>query len=211
MANKKISPVRLARRSVARQHKGRYVILPIDDALDDPDNENEHSDEQLIMMRASVREFGQIEDALIDKNNRLVGGHCLKRALKLECFKTISCKITTLEGARRSAYRVGTNQLARLSHFNPEKLQITAREISEEMGVSFNPFFVGFTKDDWELILTGKDWHGTPLDLDSIPDYDPDSETFLIKIENIKPSDKDTILQRVGRALRGTEYEARAY
>jgi hypothetical protein len=162
-------------------------------------------------MRASVREFGQVEDALVDVNNMLVGGHCLKQALKLEGRKTISCKVTTLEGARRSAYRVGTNQLARLSHFDPERLRLTANEIAGEMGVSFDPSFIGFDQKEWELILTGLDWHGHSIDPNSIPDYDPDQEKFLIKIPDIVAADKETILTKVGRALKGTNYEARVY
>jgi hypothetical protein len=208
---KKNSPAKDARRRVASQLNSQYVTLPIDEVLDDENNENEHSDEQIVMLRASVREFQQVEDVLITADRRLVAGHGIKRAMKLEGFKTISCKVTTLTGARRSAYRVGTNQLARLSHFDPEKLRLSARSISEEMGVAFDPNFIGFDPREWELILTGRDWHGTSIDPAAIPEYDPDSETFLIKIEGVLATDKETVLTRVGRALKGTQYEARVY
>jgi hypothetical protein len=210
-AKKKPSFAEKARKRTARQNKSVYVTLPIDEVIDDPNNENDHTEEQIVMLRASVREFGQIEDVLIDKNQCLVAGHGIKRAMKLEGYKTISCKVTTLEGAKRSAYRVGANQLARLSHFDPTKLRLTASEISQEMGVSFDPNFIGFDSAEWDLILSGQDWHGKSIDPSTISEYDPDAETFLIKIENISAADKEPVLSKVSRALKGTSYEARVY
>jgi hypothetical protein len=207
---KKPSPAKEARRRTSKQ-SGDYIELPIDKVLDDPNNENDHTDEQLVLLRASIREFGQIEDVLISRNNMLVAGHGIKQAMKLEGKKTISCKYTDLDGAKRSAYRVGANQLARLSHFDPTKLRLTAQEISAEMGEEFDPNFIGFGQSEWELILSGQDWHGKSIDPATIGDYDPDKETFLIKIENVTAADKEAVLTRLTRALKGTTYEARAY
>lgn len=207
----KVSKRKQAHRRVARQSASQYVVLPIDEALDDPNNENDHSDEQIVMLRASIRLFGQVEDVLIDRNHMLVAGHGIKRAMKLEGCKTISCKYTDLSGARRSAYRAGANQLARLSTFDPGKLQLTLQEISTEMGTEFDPSAIGFEEAEWRMILAGQNWHGKTIDPDAIPDYSPAQETVLIKIEDVRPSHKKRILGLVNSALEGTEYEARAY
>jgi hypothetical protein len=80
------------------------------------------------------------------------------------------------------------------------------------MGIeAFDPNFIGFDQKEWELILSGKEWHGHAIDPSKIPDYDPDSETFLIKIENVTAADKESVLSRITRVLKGTQYEARAY
>lgn len=200
-----------AHRRVASSHAARYIELPIDEVFEDLDNENDHPDDQIVLLRASVREFGQVEDVLIDRNHKLVAGNGLHRAMKLEGCQTISCKYTDLTGARRSAYRVGTNQLARLSSFNPDKLQLTASAISKEMGVSFDPSFIGFDRAEWEMILSGNDWHGKTIDPDRIPPYDEQSETVLIKIADVQARHKKKILGLVNVALEGTEYVARAY
>lgn len=189
-----------------------YIMLPIEQIKDDPKNENVHTDEQINMLRASIRSFGQPEDVLIDRRNMLISGHGIKRAMLLEGKTEISCKYSNLKGARRDAYRIAANQLARLSYFDPELFETNARAIASEMGKEFDPAFLGLLDAEWQQIASGQQqWQGRTLDPDSIGDYDPNQETFLIKIESVKAADKVTVLARVGRALKGTEYEARAY
>lgn len=188
-----------------------YVVLPIDEVTDDPRNENFHSDGQRILLRASVRLYGQIEDILIDRKKMCIAGHGIKQAMKDEGHTHISCKYSDLKGAKRSAYRVATNQLARLSHFDTALYEANVREISAEMGKDFDPSWLGLETSEWEHLLHGDSWHGKTIDADTIGDYDAGKETFLIKIEGVGASDKEDVLLRITRALKGTSYEARAY
>jgi hypothetical protein len=202
------------KRSAAGAHTERgqrYIELPIDEVKDDPRNENVHTDEQIVLLRASIRLYGQEEDILIDRNNVCIAGHGIKRAMQLEGCKTISCKYSDLKGAKRAAYRIAANQLARLSHFDPRLLEKNARQISKQMGKEFEPSWLGLEPAEWQAILDGHNWKGRSVDPTAIGDYDPEQETFLIKIENVLAADKDSVLQRLSRALKGTSYEARAY
>jgi hypothetical protein len=62
---KSSSQLKDARQRAARQRKSAYVKLAIDEVLDDENNENDHSEEQIVMLRASIREFGQVEERRI--------------------------------------------------------------------------------------------------------------------------------------------------
>lgn len=198
-------------KAATEKSTSQYVTLPIDEVLDDPRNENVHTDAQMIMLRASIRLYGQVEDVLIDRKKMCIAGHGIKQAMKDEGHTHISCKYSDLKGAKRSAYRIATNQLARLSHFDHALYEANAREIAEEMGKAFDPSWLALETSEWEHLLHGDKWHGKTLDESTIGDYDPDQETFLIKIEKVTAADKDDVLARITRALKGTSYEARAY
>jgi hypothetical protein len=190
---------------------GEYVLLPIDEVLDDPGNENVHPPEQIELLRASIRLFGQQEDVLIDRKHVIVAHHGVKLAMKLEGHTHVRCKYSDLKGADRAAYRICANATARQSYFDQEKLLINVGGIREEKGDEFHPEMLGMGAGQFDALMSGSDWGGKTADGESIGDYDPASETFLIKIPNVAARDKDEVLARLARALEGTGYEASAY
>ena len=203
-AHKSIPPTRKARAS--------YVELPITEVKDDPNNENVHTDEQLVMLRASIRMYGQEEDILIDRKHVCIAGHGIKQAMLLEGCKTISCKYSDLKGAKRAGYRIAANQLERLSHFDPLLLERNVRAISKEMGNNFDPELLAMTQAEYDSLFHPQEWKSRlAINPDSIGDYDPADEVHTIKINGVKASDKEGVMTRVVRALRGTGYEAQLY
>lgn len=63
----------------------------------------------------------------------------------------------------------------------------------------------GFAKQEIE-------WQGAPeLDVDAIDDFEDEEAKFVIRIQDVRASEKDEILASIKNALEGTEYEARAY
>lgn len=157
-----------------------YVLLSIDEVLDDPSNENLHPESQIVLLRASIRLYGQQEPILIDRNNMCIAGHGIKQAMKLEGKTDIECKYSNLKGAHRAGYRIAANQLARLSHFDPELLRDNVLAISQQMKVKFDPAFLGFEPGELKQILGENS-----VDLEGLefPEYD---ETAADKVHLIE-------------------------
>lgn len=137
----------------ARARLDNYVVLSIDEVTDDPANENLHPDSQIVLLRASIRLYGQQEPILIDRKKMCIAGHGIKQAMKLEGETHIECKYSDLKGAERAGYRIAANQLGRLSHFDPELLRTNVFAISREMKVSFDPALLGFEPNELKRIL----------------------------------------------------------
>lgn len=190
---------------------GDYVVLPIDEVEDDPQNENFHPESQLILLRASIRLDGQQEPILIDRNNRVIGGHGIKAAMKAEGHHFIECKYSDLKGAARSAYRIRTNQLARLSHFAPDILELNVKAIAKQLGKKFKPEMLALDQHELDHILHRKGWQSRRIDPESIGKYLESDETFILKIEGIRPDDKDPVLEKVSRAVKSFGYEAKVF
>jgi hypothetical protein len=189
---------------------GEYVTLPIDEVLDDPANENVHSPEQMELLRASIRLYGQQEPIIIDRKRVVIAHHGVKLAMRLEGHTHVECRYSELAGADRAGYRIAANATGRQSYFNEELLRANVLGIREEKGDDFHPEMLGFGQEQFAQILNG-DWQGATADLDRIGDYDPARETYLIKIPDVAAADKEEVLSRINQALEGTEYAAQAY
>lgn len=167
---------------------GKVVILPIDEPIDDEKNENVHPPEQHVRLRASIRIYGQQESILIDKNKKIIGGHGIREAMKAEGYTHIRCEYSNLEGAKREGYRIVTNQLARLSHFDPKKLAINIGDIIKSAGAKFNPQWLAMSQAELDKI-SGK------AARDEAPAVDVDKAAKLVKKWKVKNGD----LWRIGR------------
>jgi DNA modification methylase len=141
---------------------GRVVLLGIDEPADDEKNENVHTPEQQLRLRASVRLYGQQESILIDAKKKIIGGHGIREAMKAEGYTHIRCEYSDLKGAKRDAYRIVTNQLARLSHFDPERLAINVADIMERGGDRFDPLWLGMSAHDVAKIRGTEDGPDAP-------------------------------------------------
>jgi hypothetical protein len=82
--------------------------------------------------------------------------------------------------------------------------------LSELDGQGIDMDLTGFSREELEHLLTDE-WGVNPA---ADPgDYDPDAETFTIKIEGVSTLHKDEVLEAVQAAIASTnyEYEAKAY
>ncbi|HEY9282332.1 MAG TPA: hypothetical protein VIP46_02660 [Pyrinomonadaceae bacterium] len=190
---------------------GEYVLLPIDEVLDDPANENVHTEEQIELLRASIRLYGQQEPVIIDRNRVIIAHHGVKLAMKLEGRTHVECRYSDLKGADRAGYRIAANATGRLSFFDDVKLRSNVAGIREEKGDEFHPELLGMGGEQFGALMSGANWGGPTKDQNSIGDYDPNAETYLIKIPNVTAEHKDDVLARIRAALEGTGYEAAAY
>ena len=122
-------------------------------------NARTHSEEQVIQIAASIKEFGFTNPVLIDGENGIIAGHGrLMAAKKLGLEEVPTIELSHLSEAQRKAYILADNKLALNSGWDNDLLAIEFAELklldfdldltgfsSEEIGVD------GFEADEVEM------------------------------------------------------------
>ena len=131
-------------------------------------NARTHSKEQILQLRASLREFGFVNPVIVDKDLNIIAGHGRVIAAKEEGMIEVPCVfVEHLTEAQKRAYILADNRLALNAGWDSEMLSV---ELSELQGVDFDISLLGF--DDAELNkLLG--------DIDGVSDDDLDVDREL--------------------------------
>lgn len=116
-------------------------------------NSRTHSKEQVLQLRASIREFGFINPCLIDKDFNVIAGHGRIMAAKEEGIKEVPCIfVEHLTEAQKRAYIIADNKLAMNAGWDDEMLSI---ELSDLQGEDFDLDLLGFDAADLDKYLNG--------------------------------------------------------
>ena len=116
-------------------------------------NSRTHSKEQVLQLRASLREFGFLNPCLIDKDFNVIAGHGRIMAAKEEGIKEIPCIfIEHLTEAQKRAYIIADNKLAMNAGWDDEMLSI---ELSDLQGADFDLDLLGFDASEIDKLLNG--------------------------------------------------------
>ncbi|MFZ5673140.1 MAG: DNA modification methylase [Pseudomonadota bacterium] len=111
----------------------------------------EHSRFQLEKMRRLLDRFGQVVPILIDKNNTIIDGHLVWKALKDSGAKMIAAiRIDGKSDAEIRALRLGLNRLPQDSRWNSESLKV---ELEELISLSFEMDLTAFDIAEIDAIL----------------------------------------------------------
>ncbi|GFH40246.1 site-specific DNA-methyltransferase [Pseudolactococcus insecticola] len=126
-------------------------------------NSRTHSKEQVLQLRASIREFGFLNPCLIDKEYNVISGHGRITAAKEEGIKEVPCIfIEHLTDAQKRAYIIADNKLAMNASWDEEMLSI---ELSDLQGAEFDLDLLGFDASEIDQLLNG-DAEGQDDDFD---------------------------------------------
>lgn len=107
------------------------ATLKLDQLIENPRNPRNHPEEQLAMLRASIRKFGQPRPVLVRAaNHMLIAGHGLWRAMQAEGKGQIDAILWDVDQKTADGYMVADN---RLSHGAVDDLDRIA-EILREQG-----------------------------------------------------------------------------
>ena len=110
-------------------------------------NARTHSKEQVLQLRASLREFGFVNPVIVDKDLNIIAGHGRIMAAKEEGIAEVPCVFAEhLTDAQKKAYILADNRLALNAGWDAEMLSV---ELSELQGADFDVSLLGF--DDAEL------------------------------------------------------------
>jgi DNA modification methylase len=125
----------------------RFEKVNIDKLVPYARNARTHSKEQILQLRASLREFGFVNPVIVDKDLNIIAGHGRILAAKEEGVKEVPCVFAEhLSEAQKRAYIIADNRLALNAGWDAEMLSV---EISDLQSVDFDISLLGF--DDAEL------------------------------------------------------------
>jgi len=148
----------------------RFEKVNIDKLVPYARNARTHSKEQILQLRASLREFGFVNPVIVDKDLNIIAGHGRIMAAKEEGIAEVPCVFAEhLTEAQKRAYIIADNRLAMNAGWDMEMLSV---EISELQGADFDVSVLGFDEAELSKLMG---------DLEDVKDDDFDVDEELKK------------------------------
>jgi hypothetical protein len=127
----------------------KIINKKIDDLIPYVNNARTHSDNQVLQIAASIKEFGFCNPVLVDGQNGIIAGHgrvMAAQKLGMETVPTI--ELSHLSDTQRKAYILADNRLAELAGWDEELLKLELLDIES---LDFDLSIIGF--DDFDLSI----------------------------------------------------------
>lgn len=127
---------------MSQEQTKKIEYIAINDLIPYVNNARVHSEEQILQIASSIKEFGFNNPVLIDKGNGIIAGHgrvYAARKLGLEEIPVI--RIEHLSKAQKKAFIIADNKIALNASWDHE---ILALEFSELTSENFNVELTGF-------------------------------------------------------------------
>lgn len=126
----------------------RYEKVQIEKLIPYARNARTHSEDQIIKLQSSIREFGFINPVLIDNEFNIIAGHGRVEAAKREQLSELPCLfVEHLSEAQKKAYILADNRLALDAGWDLELLEIEMEELKD---FGFNLELTGFDLSELE-------------------------------------------------------------
>ncbi len=174
----------MQQREVAMNTTKKMELVDIGKLVPYVNNARTHSPEQIMKLRASLREFGFINPVIIDNGYNVLAGHGRIAAAKEEGIKKVPCVFAEhLTEAQRKAYILADNRMAMDAGWDEELLRAEIEALEE---MDYDPMLTGF--DEKELA----DLFGAGDD-DDVEDDDFDLNAALEKATFVERGDIWTV------------------
>ena len=122
----------------------------IDALVENPRNPNQHPEEQLLRLMASLRTNGQYKPVIARRSNRmLIAGHGIRQAAMRLGWTEIRVAFWDVDQVTADRTMLGDNRLGELSKPNQERVAELLREIPEDDWLS-----VGFSDVEAEKLMS---------------------------------------------------------
>ena len=156
----------------------RFEKVNIDSLVPYARNARTHSKEQILQLRASIREFGFVNPVIVDKDLNVIAGHGRILAAKEEGITELPCVFAEhLTEAQKRAYILADNRLTLNAGWDAEMLAV---EIADLQGADFDISLLGFDDAELNKLLGG---------MENVKDDDFDVDAELQKTAVTKPGD----------------------
>jgi DNA modification methylase len=133
----------------------RFEKVAIDKLIPYARNARTHSKEQVLQLRASLREFGFVNPVIVDKELNIIAGHGRILAAKEEGISEVPCVfVEHLTEAQKRAYILADNRLAMNAGWDNDMLSV---ELSDLQGADFDLALLGFDDKELEKLLADGD------------------------------------------------------
>ena len=138
-------------------------------------NSRTHSDDQVLQIASSIKEFGFTNPVLIDGQGGIIAGHGrIMAAQKLKIDEVPTITLSDLSEAQKKAYIIADNKLALNSGWDDELLKIELEQLKE---LDFDLGLIGFSDDELALLMLDED---DPVSSDDKPSNGSLADRFLI-------------------------------
>ena len=129
----------------------RFAKVDINTLIPNARNSRTHSKEQILQLRASLREFGFINPIIVDKDLNIIAGHGRVLAAKAEGVTEVPCVfVEHLTAAQKRAYILADNKLALNAGWDEELLTL---EFGELKDLGFDLELTGFGPDEIDKLF----------------------------------------------------------
>ena len=133
-------------------------------------NARTHSKEQILQLRASLREYGFVNPIIVDKDLNIIAGHGRVAAAKAEGMTEVPCVFAEhLTDAQKRAYILADNRLALNAGWDDEMLSV---ELSDLQASAFDLSLLGFSDAEMNKLMGG---------MENAKDDDFDVDAELLK------------------------------
>ncbi len=141
-------------------YKKTNVLIPY------ANNSRTHSEQQVLQVAASIKEFGFTNPVLIDEDSGIIAGHGrVLAALKLNMDEVPCIILKGLSEAQKKAYIIADNKLALNSGWDEEALKVEFERLKE---LDFDISVIGFSIDELNILF--KENKTGLTDPDEVPD-----------------------------------------
>src|SRR5260370_12358938 len=160
-------------------------MVPVDQLIPYIRNSRTHTDEQVALVAASIREFGWTNPILIRPDKVVIAGHArLLAARKLGLTEVPTIELSGLSEAQCRALAIADNQLAITgAGWDEEMLRIELAALQEQ---DFDVNLLGFEDEDLARLLAEND-AGGQTDEDAGPDPPEDPVTRTGDLSRLAP------------------------
>ena len=161
----------------------RFAKVDINSLVPNARNARTHSQEQILQLRASLREFGFVNPVIVDKDFNIIAGHGRVLAAKAEGVAEVPCVfVEHLTAAQKRAYILADNKLALNAGWDEELLTL---EFGELKDLGFDLELTGFSSDEIDKLFAS--------DGGEVQDDDFDLTAALEKASFVLPGDVWTL------------------
>lgn len=165
------------------QSTERFEKVNIDKLVPYARNARTHAKEQILQLRASLREFGFVNPVIVDKDYNIIAGHGRVLAAREEGLTEIPCVFAEhLTEAQKRAYILADNRLALNAGWDEELL---ALEFGELKDLGFDLELTGFDPKEIEKLFAD--------DGNTVQDDDFDLTAALEEATFVLPGDVWTL------------------
>ena len=120
--------------------------VKVSDLIPYANNSRTHSDEQVLQIASSIKEFGFLNPVIIDADNGIIAGHGRVMAAKKLGIDELPCiDASHLTEAQKKAYIIADNKLALNADWDMDALRIEFEALKE---LDFDVELTGFSLDE---------------------------------------------------------------
>lgn len=126
-------------------------VKSVDDLIPYARNSRTHSEEQVLQIASSIREFGFNNPVLIDQDGGIIAGHGrVLAARKIGINEVPTIELSHLTETQKKAYVIADNKIALNAGWDEEMLKL---ELEELRLADFDIDLTGFTDEEFNLLM----------------------------------------------------------